>query len=166
MLRWLVRLLILGAIVGVGAFVASRLLNREEDWDDFDDDESFEFQETPVEIDVPAGDGGQACDAGMETSSSFAGSEEDSGSGGGQTGDMSDSEGPGLLAVKGIGRSFETRLKAIGINTLRDLASASADSLNEQLDVPGGAGTVQGWISQAQEMTSGGSASSNGVSNQ
>jgi predicted flap endonuclease-1-like 5' DNA nuclease len=166
MLRWLVRLLILGAIVGVGAFIASRLLNREEDWDDFDEDESFEFQETPVEIDVPARDGGQALGAGMETSSAFMGSEEGSSGSDGQAGDTNDNDGPGLLAVKGIGPSFETRLKAIGINTLRDLASASADSLSEQLDVPGGAGTVASWISQAQEMTSGGSASSNGLSNQ
>ena len=159
MLRWLVRLLILGAIVGVGAIVASRLLNREEDWDDFDEDESFEFQETPVEIDVPARESGQGMSTDMGAPATFAAG--DMGDGGGETGEQS---GPGLLEVKGIGHAFEARLNAVGVNSLEDLASASAESLNEQLDVPGGAGTIQGWISQAQRITSGGQSSSNGAS--
>src|SRR5215210_6581344 len=55
MLRWLVRLLVIGLIVAAAAFAANRLMNREEDFDDFDDvDAGFEFEETPVEIDVPA----------------------------------------------------------------------------------------------------------------
>jgi hypothetical protein len=159
MLRWLVRLIILGAIVGVGAFVASRLLNREEDWDDFDEDESFEFHETPVEIDVPAGDGGQSMSAGdMGEVATFAG---DMGAGGGGA---SGRTGPSLIDIKGIGHAFEARLKAVGINTLEDLAVASAESINEQLDVLGGVEKVQDWIAQAQRMTAGGQGSSNGAS--
>ncbi len=53
--RWLTRLLILGSIAIAAVFVVYRFLNQEEDYDDFDDiDAGFEFQETPVEIDVPA----------------------------------------------------------------------------------------------------------------
>ncbi len=55
MLRWLLRLLIIGLVVGISVQVISRLLNKEEDFDDFDDiDAGFAFAETPVEIDVPA----------------------------------------------------------------------------------------------------------------
>ena len=151
MLRWLLRLLILGAILGAGALVAKRLLSQEEDWDDFDDfDESFEFQETPVEIEVPAQEGGQSPSGSDMATSSFAGSE---GTGEGEAG------GPGLTDVKGIGNAFESRLKAIGVKTLHDLAGANPESLNEQLDVPGGVSTLQDWISQAQKLSSGGSGS-------
>jgi hypothetical protein len=185
MLRWLVRLLIVGAIVGAGAFVAQRLLNRDEEWDEFDDDdESFEFQETPVEIDVPAGYGGsmggggggsasmQSEDGGSMASTAtmtysggdgggMMGSENGTG-GGGATATENEDTGPGIIDVKGIGSAFEARLNAVGINTIEDLANANPDSLNEQLDVPGGTATLQDWIDQAKEMAGG----SNGRSDQ
>ncbi|MBF6612659.1 MAG: hypothetical protein IVW55_05970 [Chloroflexi bacterium] len=53
--RWLTRLLIFGSIAIAAVLVVYRFLNQDEDYDDFDDiDGGFEFQETPVEIDVPA----------------------------------------------------------------------------------------------------------------
>lgn len=53
--RWLTRLLIFGSIAIAAVLVVYRFLNQDEDYDDFDDiDAGFEFQETPVEIDVPA----------------------------------------------------------------------------------------------------------------
>lgn len=63
MLRWLVRLLVLAGIAVAAAMVVSRLTNRDEDFDDYDDlDAGFDFQETPVEIEVPAkqSDGGSS----------------------------------------------------------------------------------------------------------
>src|SRR5207253_10806721 len=55
MFRWLRRLLLLGLLIFAVVWVVSRLLNREEDFDDYDDiDMGLEFTETPVEIDVPA----------------------------------------------------------------------------------------------------------------
>ena len=54
LLRWLVRLFFFGLIVGAVGFVVTRLLGGEdEDFEDFEDLESgFEFNETPVEIEV------------------------------------------------------------------------------------------------------------------
>lgn len=61
MLRWLLRLLLVGLILAAIGFVVTRLMGQDEDFDDFDDlDEGFEFEETPVEIDVPAEDGAGA----------------------------------------------------------------------------------------------------------
>jgi hypothetical protein len=190
MLRWLVRLLIVGAIVGAGAFVAQRLLNRDEEWDEFDDDdESFEFQETPVEIDVPAGEGSSSMSSGGGGGSASSMQSEDGGSmaatstmtysggdgsgggmmgsengtgGGGAAATETENTGPGIIDVKGIGSAFEARLNAVGINTIQDLANANPDSLNEQLDVPGGTATLQDWIDQAKELAGG----SNGRSDQ
>jgi predicted flap endonuclease-1-like 5' DNA nuclease len=164
MLRWLVRLLIVGAIVGVAAFVAQKLLNQDDDFDDFDDlDETFEFQETPVEIEVPASDAGGSTMSGAASAYSSGGQDEGRG-GEGEGGE--EPTGPGLIDVKGIGSAFASRLNAVGINSLEDLAAASAETLNEQLDVPGGVGTLEDWIGQAKELASSGSSSSNGVSDQ
>ena len=131
MLRWLVRLLIFGAIAGAAAFAVTRLRSSDDEWDDFDDDEAFEFQETPVEIEVPASDG--------------AGASEGDTSGGGEV---------TLQSVSGIGSAYEARLKAVNINSVADLAQANPESLNEQLDVPGGVETLQDWISQAKSLLS------------
>lgn len=63
MLRWLMRLLhlaLFALIAGAIAFAVSRLFGQDddEDFDDFDDfDSSFDFQEIPLEIDVPAVEG-------------------------------------------------------------------------------------------------------------
>src|SRR5437764_13091232 len=56
MLRRLSRLLIIALLLAVIALAASRLMGGDDDdFDEFDDlDSGFEFQETPVEIDVPA----------------------------------------------------------------------------------------------------------------
>src|SRR6187402_833484 len=71
MLRWLVRLLVLALIAIAGAILVSRLTNREEDFDDYDDLEAgFDFQETPVEIEVPAEASGARSNAGSSGSSS------------------------------------------------------------------------------------------------
>jgi hypothetical protein len=58
MLRWLLRLLLVGLILAAIGFVVTRLMGQDdEDFEDYDDlDSGFEFQETPVEIDVPADD--------------------------------------------------------------------------------------------------------------
>src|SRR5213596_262903 len=58
MLRRLFRLLIIALLLAIAAYFVSRLMGGDEDdFDDFDDlDSEFEFQETPVEIDVAASD--------------------------------------------------------------------------------------------------------------
>ena len=174
MLRWLVRLLVLAAIAAAAAMVVSRLTNREEDFDDYDDlDAGFDFQETPVEIEVPAkqsagGDkgaaqtgGGDAAPASASTSGSGSGSSSDSGakangSGEGSSMDTSRlSPGDNLTDIVGIGPAYDTRLKAIGINTLADLSHADANSLSEQIDVIGGVATLEDWIAQAKNLASG-----------
>src|SRR5256885_15669602 len=55
MFRLLRRLLLWGLLLLAAIWIVSRLLNREEDFDDYDDiDIGMDFAETPVEIDVPA----------------------------------------------------------------------------------------------------------------
>jgi predicted flap endonuclease-1-like 5' DNA nuclease len=133
MLRWLKRLVILGLIALAVVFIAGRLMRQEEDFDDYDDIESgFEFQETPVEIDVPA-ESSAPSDGHAEASPSK------------------------LTDITGIGPAYEARLQAAGINTVEDLAGADAGSLAEQVEVIGGVSTIEDWISQAQGFSSGGS---------
>lgn len=140
MLSWLKRLIILGLIALAIAFIAGRLMRQEEDFDDYDDIESgFDFQETPVEIDVPAEGGDTASDANGEGTSASK-----------------------LTDITGIGPAYEARLQAAGINTVEDLAGADAGSLAEQVEVIGGVSTIEDWISQAQGFSSGGSGGSNG----
>lgn len=54
LLRWAIRLFFFGLIAAAVGFVVTRVLGGEdEDFEDFEDlEESFEFTETPVEIDV------------------------------------------------------------------------------------------------------------------
>jgi predicted flap endonuclease-1-like 5' DNA nuclease len=147
MLRWLTRLLIFGVIVAVAGFVVSRILNREEDFDDFDDiDAGLEFQETPVEIDVAAedtastGGAGSGAQAGNMTSVLDIGTEAGA--------------APSLLDISGIGPAYEARLQSVGINTIEDLANADPAQVASQIDVIGGEGTIEGWIQQAKEQSS------------
>jgi predicted flap endonuclease-1-like 5' DNA nuclease len=144
MVRWLVRLLVLALIAIVGVIVVSRLTNRDEDFEDYDDLEGgFDFQETPVEIEVPA--------------------QQSAGSTGSDGASMSATESTGNLTdIVGIGPAFDARLKALGFSNLADLAQADANSLSEQLDVIGGLATIEDWITQAQSLSSQGA--SNGRS--
>jgi predicted flap endonuclease-1-like 5' DNA nuclease len=145
MVRWLVRLLVLALIAIVGVIVVSRLTNREEDFEDYDDLEGgFDFQETPVEIEVPA--------------------EQSAGSTGGDGASMSAAtESTGSLTdIVGIGPAFDARLKALGFNNLSDLAQADANSLSEQLDVIGGLATIEDWITQAKSLSSQGASNGRG----
>lgn len=191
MLRWLVRLLVLAVIAVAGVMIVSRLTNREEDFDDYDDLESgFDFQETPVEIEVPAeqyaavgssksSDASSASSNGKGGSSSF--SQEaptESAKSSDNEGEKSNANGNGrakassletttlgssdsLIDIVGIGPAFDARLKAIGINTLADLAQADANSINEQVDVIGGVATVEDWIAQAKNLISPGASDGN-----
>ena len=152
MLRWLGRLLLIGLILAAIGFAASRLLGQDDDFDDFDDiEEGFDYQETPLEIAVPAGDAGGSASAG---SASAGGA----GAGTGTDGASTATE-PGLQDIKGIGPAYEQRLQALGINSVSELVSADAGSLSEQLDVVGGRETIEGWLAQARDLTSGGSSS-------
>src|SRR3712207_9286045 len=103
MLRWLLRLLLVGLILAAIGFVVSRLMGQDDDFDDFDDlDEGFEFEETPVEIDVPADD----------TVSGAATATED-GNEGTDAADLTK-----LQNISGIGPAYEARLQAMGIDKI------------------------------------------------
>jgi predicted flap endonuclease-1-like 5' DNA nuclease len=139
MLRWLLRLLIIGLVLFVVAKVVSRHLGGDEDFDDYDDiDAGFEFAETPVEIDVPAGNGSSAPTMSAGTTNAHR---------------------QALIDINGIGPTYASRLMEAGVNTLDDLAKADAEDLAEKLDVIGGRATVENWIVQAQGLTSGHSSS-------
>lgn len=56
-----------------------------------------------------------------------------------------------LTAVKGIGPVYANKLNAVGVTTFRALAEANPQVLAEELGVA--AGTVSGWIGQAQART-------------
>lgn len=173
--RWLTRLLILGIIGAAALFVISRLMNQEEDFDDFDDiDAGFEFEETPVEIDVPVEESVIVAEEMPETRATSAtapatgpldaGSENGAASNTAATSASSSGqdtvilslhpEGSRLIDINGIGRTYEARLQSIGINSLQELANANPDAVAEQLDVIGGRATVEDWIAQARDMLS------------
>lgn len=140
MLRWLLRLLLVGLILAAIGFVVSRLMGQDEDFDDYDDlDAGFDFEETPVEIDVPADD--------------TAGADQNAGGGGEGAGSENGSK---LTDVTGIGPAYEARLQALGIESLDDLLNADPSSLADQLGVIGGQAAVEDWIAQARQLTSGG----------
>lgn len=159
MLRRLSRLLIVAVLLAVIAFVASKLMGGDDDdFDDFDDlDSGFEFQETPVEIDVPAAEAtrptgntdrlGDLADSEESTSTEQTSHSADAGS---------TDDGGRLIDINGIGHAFESRLHAIGINSIRELANADAEAIAAQIDVIGGASTVGDWISQARAQYSNG----------
>jgi len=156
MLRWLVRLLVLAVIAVVGVIVVSRLTNREDDFEDYDDLEAgFDFQETPVEIEVPAEQsaGGRSEGSGGGSNGASGATMETTqlGEGGGQ-----------LTDISGIGPAFDARLKAIGINSTADLAQADANSLSEQIDVIGGVATIEDWIAQAKSLSTQGASGGQG----
>jgi predicted flap endonuclease-1-like 5' DNA nuclease len=150
MFRLLRRLLLWGLLIFAAIWVVSRLLNREEDFDDYDDIEmGLEFSETPVEIDVQAETVPATPPSTAETASK-ADSETRTGNAGASAGSAS------LVDVNGIGPTYAARLQDVGITTLTDLAKADPESLAEKIDVIGGRTEIEDWIKQAQEMTSSG----------
>ena len=170
MLRWLLRLVVVG-LIGLGvAYAVSRLMGQDEDFDDFDDIEAgFEFEETPVEIDVPVEAGGDegtgtsqnermafsaANDTGTETEADEANAARGKQTGilGSGTGGAADGS---LIDINGIGPSYAARLEAAGINTIADLASANAEDIASKMDVIGGSSAIEDWITQARDMMSG-----------
>lgn len=180
MLRWLARLLFIGLILAAIGFVVSRLLGQDDEFDDFDDiDEGFDFQETPVEIDVPAEDnstprGKQTADLSMSAGQGSEGSAaqddnsvaaDDTPAPDGNGADTQSAEGGAatetaeakLSDIKGIGPAYEAGLHAMGIESFDDLINSDAASLSEQLGVIGGQSTVEDWVSQARDLASGGS---------
>ncbi|HEX8219857.1 MAG TPA: hypothetical protein VF914_11700 [Chloroflexia bacterium] len=174
MLRWLLRLLLVGLILGAIGFVVTRLMGQDEDFDDFDDlDAGFEFQETPVEIDVPADDGTGNSAPGTATTalnaSDSSGDGTGDGAGDGAAGSSDDGASDGstesggsdnadkLTNITGIGPAYEARLQALGIENVGDLLSADPSSLADQLGVIGGQSAVEDWIAQARQLTGDGS---------
>lgn len=166
MLRWLIRLVIVG-LIGLGvAYAVSRLMGQDEDFDDFDDIEAgFEFEETPVEIDVPADAGGAESMGGPQGDNSplSAGTGRDTGPAeadagrGKQTGILGGgaeggTAGGSLIDINGIGPNYAARLEAAGIATLSDLANASAEDIASKMDVIGGSSAIEDWIAQAKGL--------------
>ena len=193
MLRWLLRLLLVGLILGAIGFVVTRLMGQDEDFDDFDDlEEGFEFEETPVEIDVPAedgaaagagatggaargaatadlsaagdsaGDGSAGADGGADEGDAADGG--DGGDGGAEEADGADGGATGtkLTDITGIGPAYEARLQAIGIESVDDLLNADAANLAEQLGVIGGQSAVEDWLAQARQLAADGSQGADG----
>ena len=169
MLRWLMRLVIVG-LIGLGvAYAVSRLMGQDEDFDDFDDIEAgFEFEETPVEIDVPADAGGAESMGGSQGDADNAtfpagmgtdmGTSEAETRRGKQTGILGGgaeggADGGSLIDITGIGPNYAARLEAAGIATLRDLANASAEDIASKMDVIGGSSAIEDWIAQAKGLT-------------
>ena len=159
MFRRLLRLLIIAAILVVVARVVSRFLNREEDFEDYEDtDVGLEFAETPVEIDVPyeaaptPAATTPVATAPAETAETAAPAESsEAAAAPAKTGKQHS-----VIDVNGIGPTYAARLKEIGIDSLDTLASANPDDVAEKLNVIGGRNEVEDWISQAREMTSAG----------
>ena len=193
LVRWAVRLFFFALIAGAVGFVVTRLLGGEdEDFDDYEDFEAleanFEFNETPVEIDVsgPATSDASASDTGTPSSGNTGTEVGDGDEDGAATGDngsgrsssSSDtialdnrleesavpaagdldtssngsSDGSRLIDIKGIGPGYESRLRAIGINTLGDLLDADAQQIVEQAGVNGGVALVEDWKEQARAL--------------
>lgn len=159
MFRLLRRLLLWGFLLLAAIWVVSRLLNREEDFDDYDDiDMGMDFMETPVEIDVPAESAPTKSNptkplsmpdtTSEATTETKATSETDAKSADGQI--------HSLIDVNGIGPTYAARLNDVGITTLDDLAKAAPETLAEKIEVIGGHTEIEDWIKQAREMTSGG----------
>lgn len=162
MLRWLLRLLIIGLILFVATRVVSRMLGGDEDFDDYDDiDAGFEFTETPVEIDVPAGNGSstQALSVASAPVATTSAMPRPAAKPAAPSAGSAGKTRQALIDINGIGPTYASRLKEAGIKTLDDLAKADPGSLAEKLDVIGGQATVENWIAQAREMTAGRSGS-------
>ena len=166
MFRWLLRLLLVGLILAAIGFVVSRLMGQDEDFDDFDDlDAGFEFQETPVEIDVPVDANGTGGTAGAATTALSAGDGTGEGTadgtGDGSTDGVGEETGTKLTNITGIGPAYEARLQALCIESVDDLLSADPSNLAEQLGVIGGQSAVEDWIAQARQLTADGSQDGN-----
>jgi predicted flap endonuclease-1-like 5' DNA nuclease len=149
------------------AFVISRLIGQEEDFDEFEDLEAgLEFQETPVEIEVPAAEGEGQTNVGAtgsaatvaavstgaqaeqpHTITSPIGPEFISGE------PAAEAPGPRLTDVSGIGPAYEARLNSAGIYTLQDLASADPNTVAEQVDIS--VERAMDWVNQAAQMVAG-----------
>ena len=179
LVRWLVRLFFFALIAGAVGFVITRLMGGEDDdFDDFDDlESSFEFNETPVEIDVsgPADLGTSTMDmdasGGNDVASDFRaetsrGSQTVALEQQAETSDAADAtdgsnngandaaaEGPRLIDIKGIGPSYEARLRKMGITSMSDLLGADSEQIVESANVIGGVAEVEVWKEQARTMT-------------
>lgn len=193
LVRLLVRLFFFALIAGVVGFVITRLMGGEDDdFEDFEDlESSFEFNETPVEIDVsgPATSGEStmasadassdsdsapeyrvesyanatvALDESSTDSDSDDSSEdevaEDAGSDESEdtASEVSDpqADGPRLIDIKGIGPSYEARLRKMGITSMSELLEADPEKIVESANVIGGVAEVEDWKEQARAMTS------------
>lgn len=60
-------------------------------------------------------------------------------------------EAPDLTSVSGVGPVYATRLEAVGISTLEDLASADASKVADAAGVP--ESRAADWIEQARSIT-------------
>ena len=179
LVRWLVRLFFFAFLAGAVWFVVTRLMGGEDDdFEDFEDLEaSFEFNETPVEIDVSGPATTEVSASGMEMTTLG----EDAGSDRGDSSAYASGEalaleeqtaesgeasntlrantngaagGSRLIDIKGIGPGYESRLRAIGINSMSDLLNADPQRIAEQVGVIGGASQVEDWIEQARTILS------------
>lgn len=170
LVRLLVRLFFFGLIAGAVGFVITRLMGGEDDdFEDFEDlESSFEFNETPVEIDVsgPAtndgvsNDADQPVSARVETRSgnmtvALDEQSSDSDDSDDSADDGTTTDGPRLIDIKGIGPSYEARLRSMGITSMSELIEADSEKIVESANVIGGVAEVDDWKQQAKEMTSG-----------
>jgi len=55
-----------------------------------------------------------------------------------------------LTGIKGIGSKRAEKLKAVGVNTVSDLAASSARDLSQKTGIP--EKTISRWIGQAKEI--------------
>ena len=164
LLRLLVRLFFFGLIAAAVGFVVTRLMGGEdEDFEDFDDlESSFEFNETPVEIEVSENAGAtsspstqtKVLNSTSVESPAASDTTEKAASDSSVAAPTEVPEGPRLIDIKGIGPSYETRLHSIGIKTMQDLIDADANNVAEELGVIGGATEVADWVVQAHAFLS------------
>ncbi|MEP6774809.1 MAG: helix-hairpin-helix domain-containing protein [Chloroflexota bacterium] len=156
LVRLLVRLFVFGLIAAAVGFVVTRLMGGEdEDFEDFDDlESSFEFNETPVEIEVSENAGATSAPSNQTKVLSSTTVESHAASDAADTVPAEVPEGPRLIDIKGIGPSYETRLHSIGIKTMQDLIDADANNVAEELGVIGGATEVADWVVQAHTFLS------------
>jgi predicted flap endonuclease-1-like 5' DNA nuclease len=156
LVRLLVRLFVFGLIAAAVGFVVTRLMGGEdEDFEDFDDlESSFEFNETPVEIEVSEDAGATSSPSTQTKVLNSTSVESPAASDAARSVSKEVPEGPRLIDIKGIGPSYETRLHSIGIKTMQDLIDADAGNVAEELGVIGGATEVEDWVVQAHAFLS------------
>jgi predicted flap endonuclease-1-like 5' DNA nuclease len=158
LLRLLVRLFFFGLIAGAVGFVVTRLMGGEdEDFEDFDDlESSFEFNETPVEIEVSDTDTAGTTSSPSTRARVVASSEAHTKTAADEIGadTTAVSDGPRLIDIKGIGPQYETRLHSMGIKTMQDLIDADANHVAEEIGVIGGTAQVEEWVEQAHAFLS------------